>query len=100
MESPGNSWPNNSPESQEGLFKQSEHGWDDPHSYRPRSATQVLQELADKYRTLEWIPCSTDSGAQIVGERLDEVCYILGLKSIFLFICYSHFYTGLKQSVD
>jgi hypothetical protein len=74
MESPETTWPEGSLESQEGFFN--EDDMDNPHSYCPRPAPQVLQELVDKYRALEWIPKRND-WAQIIEEGIDEVCYFL-----------------------
>jgi hypothetical protein len=69
-ESPGKTWPEGSPERQEGFLK--ENAGDNPYSYCPRPAPQVLQERVDKYRTLEWIPKGTD-WTRIIIKGFDEL---------------------------
>lgn len=48
------SWPEGSLQSHSDFFE--ENVYNDPHSYYPKPALEVLQEIAAKYRTLEWIP--------------------------------------------
>jgi hypothetical protein len=71
MEDPGKTWPEGNPESQKDFFN--EDDWDDPRSYCPRSAPIVLQELGDKFRTLEWIPRYDGGWARVIYKGIEEV---------------------------
>lgn len=71
MTSPESSWPKGTPQSQSGYFDTASRDWPDPHDYCPRPAIEVLQEIVEKYRTLEWIPRS-DDWARMVREGYEE----------------------------
>jgi hypothetical protein len=66
-------WPEESEEYKTGFPKRDGEDWARPHDYFPRPAVEVLQEIINKYHSLEWIP-RCDDWPRIVQKDDLEVC--------------------------